>query len=146
MTSTARPALESLGMPTHPYVLLVDDHRPTLRQLQQVVELAGHPCVSATSARQAVDACERRVPQVVITDLAMPQLSGRGLGRLMKSRYPGVPLILVTGEAIDDDAMADLSWLFSGVYEKPVDVPTLIGHVERVMTAAENAPGIRGRT
>src|SRR4051812_30228935 len=84
-----------------PYVLLVDDHAPSLRRLQEIVERAGHSCASAHSASEALDCCARRRPQVVVTDLAMPNLDGRGLASWLRRRCPSIPLILMTAQTLD---------------------------------------------
>jgi CheY-like chemotaxis protein len=80
-----------------PYVLLVDDHEPSLKQLSEVVRGAGYWCSTASSATLAVGQCDHRRPQVVVTDLSMPNLDGRGLADWIKARHPSLPLILMTG-------------------------------------------------
>ena len=104
-------SIDSLESPTPaptagPFVLLVDDHAPSLRQLQDVVTLFGHPCVSAGSASDALVYCDARSPRVVVTDLSMPDLDGQGLARWLKARYPTLPIILVTGEELDAPTLA----------------------------------------
>jgi len=70
-----------------PFVLLVDDHEPSLRVLQMVVEGAGYHCLASTSPYEALAFCNARRPRLVITDLKMPRLDGCGLGR---SSRPGI--------------------------------------------------------
>lgn len=132
LSSAARTSATLLG-PARPYVLLVDDHRPTLRQLQEVIALEGYECMTAGSGAEAIRQCDRRPPRVVITDLAMPNLDGRGLARWLRARFPSVPLILVTGEILDGADLAALFCTFSAVYSKPVDVSSLLEHVARIM-------------
>lgn len=132
------PALSRV--PVRPYILLVDDHRPTLRTLQEVVELEGYACVPVTSAVEAIRSCDLTPPQVVITDLAMPNLDGRGLARWLKGRFPSVPLILVTGEPLDAPAISVLKRTFTAVYSKPVDVVSLLDRLSRMMPPASNRP------
>src|SRR5437762_14327738 len=82
----------------HPYVLLVDDHEPSLSRLYELVRLSGHRCLAARSGTEALLCCDNRRPWVVVTDLAMPNLDGRGLARWLQARHPSVPIILMTGE------------------------------------------------
>src|SRR4051812_39840645 len=72
ITPPSRGAVDS-------YVLLVDDHEPSLFQLRDLVELSGHRCIATSSGSEALAYCERSRPRVVVTDLTMPNLDGRGL-------------------------------------------------------------------
>ena len=116
-----------------PYILLVDDHEPSLRRLRQVVKGAGYPCVVATSATAALSQCELRRPQVVVTDLAMPNLDGRGLAHWINARYPSLPLILMTGEQLDPAALATLRQTFTAVFLKPIDLDRFLNWLDRLM-------------
>ncbi len=124
-----------------PFVLLVDDHAPSLRRLQDVVTSFGHPCVSAGSASDALVYCDARPPQVVVTDLSMPDLDGQGLARWLKARYPTLPIILVTGEELDDPTLALLRQTFEEVLKKPVNVESFLSVLERLMDASADGDG-----
>ncbi len=119
-----------------PFVLLVDDHAPSLRQLHDVVTLFGHPCVSAGSASAALVYCDSRSPHVVVTDLSMPDLDGQGLARWLKARFPTLPIILVTGEELDAPTLAALRQTFEEVLKKPVNIETFLRVLERLMDTA----------
>jgi CheY-like chemotaxis protein len=116
-----------------PYVLLVDDHAPSLRRLCQVVKGAGHPCVAAGSASEALTHCETHRPQVVVTDLSMPNLDGLGLAGWMHLRYPSVPLILMTGQPLDSSSFDSLRRTFTEVLRKPLDVERFLSRIDRLM-------------
>jgi CheY-like chemotaxis protein len=116
-----------------PYVLLVDDHEPSLRRLDEVVRLSGHRCVQARSGAEALCWCETRRPRVVVTDLVMPDLDGRGLARWLQARYPSVPIILMTGQPFDSGSLCELQRTFTAILPKPIDIPRLLGLIERLM-------------
>jgi CheY-like chemotaxis protein len=118
-----------------PYVLLVDDHPPSLQRLHEVVERAGHKCVSAGSASDALSTCDACRPRVVVTDLAMPNLDGHGLACWLRARYPSVPVILVTGEALDPATRAAFRGTFMDMFTKPVDVESFLDRLDRLMPA-----------
>jgi CheY-like chemotaxis protein len=115
------------------YVLLVDDHEPSLQMLDALVQLSGHPCLSAHSGTDALRLCDLRRPRVVITDLSMPNLDGRGLARWVQTRHPSIPFILLTGHPLDARSIADLRRTFTAVLSKPVDVDRLLGLLDRLM-------------
>lgn len=119
--------------PARPYVLLVDDHQPSLTRLCQVVKSAGYPCLTAASGAEAVALCEARRPQVVVTDLSMPNLDGLGLAGWLSQRYPSVPLILMTGQKLDTTDVDALRRSFTAVLTKPLDVEDFLDRLNRMM-------------
>ena len=82
-------------------VLLVDDDPLVLDSLRETLEADGHVVVTAKDAREGVDAflaAQTTSPfGVVITDLGMPHLDGRGVAKAVKEASPRTPVILLTG-------------------------------------------------
>ena len=117
----------------HPYVLLVDDHEPTLRRLDELLSNSGHRCIAARSASEALACCDHLRPRVVVTDLAMPNLDGRGLARWLQARCPSVPIILMTGQVFDPSSLDELERTFTAVLPKPIDIDRLLGLLDRLM-------------
>ena len=69
---------------------------------------------------------------LVITDLVMPYISGVGVISIIKKKYPGIPVIAITGwgehpEALATEAQADV------VLEKPVELPVLDQQVSELL-------------
>jgi signal transduction histidine kinase len=90
-------------------VLVVDDEAVTLGVLQNYLTSDGHRVVTAANAKEAIECCESREFDVLITDHAMPGMNGVQLAALIHERRAGHPVILVTGFAagslgIDDEA------------------------------------------
>ncbi len=125
---------------TTPYVLLVDDHEPTLSRLQSVMQSAGFECVTSSSAAEALAVSDSRRPSLVITDLRMPSLDGPALGRWLKARYPSIPLILVTGELLDAASQRDLTRNFAGIFSKPLNVEPFLLLIDDLMPRSFRAP------
>ena len=128
-----------------PYVLLVDDHEPSLRQLHEVVALSGHRCVSTPSPTDAVRLCDARRPQVVVTDLAMPNLDGQALARWLRSRFPSIPIVLMTGQALDVETLEGLEGTFTAILAKPVDIDRFVSLLDRLMPPRGNRTSTPGR-
>jgi CheY-like chemotaxis protein len=74
---------------------------------------------------------------VVVTDLAMPNLDGHGLALWLKQRFPSIPIILVTGEWLDEETRALFRQTFTEVFSKPVDIESFLERLDRLMPAAE---------
>ena len=79
-------------------ILLVDDH-PLLRA-GLVGLIHGQPdltvCREASTAAEALDAIERCVPDLVVTDLAMPGKGGLELIKDLNALYPDVPVLVLS--------------------------------------------------
>jgi CheY-like chemotaxis protein len=134
MTFRADPlACSAIGPMPDPFILLVDDHLPSLQHLRMVVESAGHPCVAKSSPQEALAFGWSRRPSLVVTDLAMPRLNGRSLARGLKARYPLLPIVLVTGELLDDATLASLRRTFSDVLTKPLQVERLLDLIDGLL-------------
>ena len=57
-------------------IFVVDDEQQIVRVLKRALEAAGFAVQSALSARNALDAIQLWTPDIVITDLAMPEMDG----------------------------------------------------------------------
>jgi DNA-binding NtrC family response regulator len=79
-------------------VLIVDDDLVVLRVLCGVLSRAGYQVVPAASVAEALRGA-RCVPDVCLLDLRLPDGSGLDLADALNGRYPGVPLILMSGSA-----------------------------------------------
>lgn len=80
-------------------ILAVDDDALILINLVDMLEDLGHTVVAATSARQALDHLATSSFDVLMTDHAMPQMTGAQLIRAVRASYPGVAVLLATGYA-----------------------------------------------
>jgi PAS domain S-box-containing protein len=80
-------------------VLAVDDDDLVLENTAAMLEDLGHTALVASSARAALDILEATPVQVVITDQAMPGMTGLQLAQEIRTRRPDLPVALATGYA-----------------------------------------------
>lgn len=82
-------------------VLLVDDDRVTLLWATRTLQRVGFTVVAALDAEQAVMQAHREMPEVVVTDLAMPAGGGFSLlERLaLSTKTAAIPVVVLTGSA-----------------------------------------------
>jgi len=130
--------------PLTPFVLLVDDQEPCLSLLHIIVESAGYHCVSFSSGIDALVYCDMRTPQAVVTDLELPWLNGAVLANWLKARYPSIPLLLVTGQDLEDASIERLRSTFSEILPKPVDPRRLLAVLEHSIAAPVTRGSVSG--
>lgn len=81
-------------------VLAVDDDGLVLMNTTVMLQDMGHTVFEATSGNQALDILRReKSVDLVITDHAMPRMTGVQLAAAIKAERPGLPIILATGYA-----------------------------------------------
>lgn len=78
-------------------VLAVDDDALVLSNTCALLEEIGHQPLRASSAAQALVLLEQQPVDLLITDHAMPVMTGSELIEQVQTRYPGLPVILTTG-------------------------------------------------
>jgi CheY-like chemotaxis protein len=98
MASEASMSRAVLG--SRPAVLVVEDEPVTRLNAMDMVEAAGCEAIGVFNADEAVRLLETRTDiRVVFTDIHMPgSMDGLGLTRLMKDRWPSVPVLVASGQ------------------------------------------------
>jgi PAS domain S-box-containing protein len=121
-------------------VLLVEDDASVRRLSRRALEVAGFQVLEAESGEQALRLAADDAPDIVVTDIVMPGMSGLELADRLAARHPGVPVLFVSGYA--EDAAENRLALSTGreLLGKPFRPQQLVEHVRRLL---ESRP--RGR-
>jgi len=112
-------------------VLLVDDEPGVLYMLHEVLTERGLEVVTATSAREALGKLDQA--DVVVSDLAMPEMDGLALLDEVRARRPEVPFILVTAHGNERTAVSAMKHGAHDYLTKPIDIDELGVVVERAL-------------
>src|SRR5215813_3258133 len=115
-------------------VLVVDDE-PAIREvLEMILQEWGYEVRLASDGMEAKETVESFDPDIVISDVVMPQLSGLDLLRALKAGNPARPVILVTAHASIDLAVESMKQGAQDFVTKPMDYPKL----RAILKAAES--------
>jgi DNA-binding NtrC family response regulator len=123
-------------MTVKPRVLIVDDEEDSRSALQTLLETWGYAADVAADGRQALEKASSLRPSLVITDLVMPDIDGLTLMSALQQELPRVPVIILTGRATVDTAVAAMR---QGAYDyltKPVDLDRLRLLIEKALDRA----------
>jgi CheY-like chemotaxis protein len=115
------------------YILVVDDDPPTRLLLRNLLEDDGFSVEAACDGIEAIEYCERELPNMMITDLNMPRLGGAELVGELHSRGLGsFPVIVISGR---EDCAEVAEGLSLNSMPKPFDSERLLQMVRTVAAA-----------
>jgi len=78
-------------------ILLVDDDPKMLQLLTEIVELDGHQAMTAADGEIALSCFDQQLPDLVITDILMPNKEGIEFISEVREVYPDLKIIAYTG-------------------------------------------------
>jgi PAS domain S-box-containing protein len=112
------------------HILVVDDEPDTLQVVKTALANCGAEVTTCVSAQEALDAVDRSIPDLLISDIAMPDEDGFSLIRRLRAREPGsggnIPAAALTAYARVEDRMQVLSAGFQMFVPKPVEPDELV--------------------
>ena len=82
-------------------VLVVDDEEAVRRLACRMLTWTGYQALEARHGREALATIEQHAGPIhlVLTDIKMPGMNGRELGRQIEERWPGMPILYMSGFA-----------------------------------------------
>jgi len=112
-------------------VLIVDDARPDLMNLERIVSAAGYTTLTATNGIQAVEMSKAQLPDVILMDVNMDQMDGFAATRAIgaEAATKAIPVVLVTSK----NQKADRVWAqmlgVKGYVTKPYTPDQILGAI-----------------
>ncbi len=135
-----------VGMFFHPCramstVLLVDDDFGNRWALRVALESRGHHVVLAENALDALRKADAHFPELIVTDLQMPEMDGRELCWRLKrvSLFADIPVVLLS--AMPEPADEIRCW--TAFLRKPASTEALLDTVDRLIAARLTYAGAR---
>jgi CheY-like chemotaxis protein len=115
-------------------VLVVEDDNEVRSMLNDYLTFLGYQTDTAADGLEGLNKIKEQAYDLVITDIAMPYVSGIGIISILKKDYPEIPVIAITGygyhaEELAQEKHADF------IMGKPFDVQKLKEAVKRLLPA-----------
>lgn len=128
-------------------LLLVDDEEEFVTSLAERLHIRNLNSDLAFDGEQALQIVTDEVPDVMVLDLRMPGIDGLEVLKRVKTNYPQVQVIILTGHGTDKDEAAARKLGAFDYLQKPVDLDILVDKIrkafrqklERPMVAAAYA-------
>jgi len=119
-------------------LLIVDSERSTRTSLSHILAENGYRVRSAADGISALDAIRHEVPEVLLSDLNLPGMSGIELLIVVRRRFPTVQVIAMSGAIPRDNTLSDVA--ADAFYQKSRDVSSLLKIVESTPRQKRTAP------
>jgi DNA-binding response OmpR family regulator len=110
-------------------ILLVEDQDTTVRDLKRNLESDGYTVYVTHFGREAPEMIARHLVDLVLLDLVLPDSKGLDLGRELRSKFPDLPIIVVS-KITDSDEKVRAFQLYADDYvPKPYHIDELLERV-----------------
>jgi CheY-like chemotaxis protein len=129
-------------MASFQYRLLVVDDEPSIRDLMQsALSMQGYEVRIAKDGFDALAQMRGALPDLILTDLKMPNMSGFELLSVVRRRFPQIPTIAISGEF--QPAAAELGVLADAFLAKPHAPKELFAKIAELLGDAPPRPAIK---
>ena len=124
-------------------VLVVDDELHMIRVIKLFLERAGYKVDTATNGQQALDSILLDPPDVLLTDINMPHMTGQQLCMALEKQLPGrtFPIFVMTSMAEHENRDWAQKMPNTALLEKPVSMRMLIADLARRFAPTAGMPG-----
>ena len=118
---------------SEPRVLIVDDEPDMVDNCARILRRAGHRCLTVVDPNRALGLLESERPDLLLTDLKMPEVDGLTLLRRAHELDPALPVIVITAFATIESAVAAVKEGAFDYLPKTFSVDQLTLVVERAL-------------
>ncbi len=125
-------------------ILIVEDHEESRANLAYALEKKGHQIHQAATGKAALAIARRTALHAVVLDLRLPDMDGLSVLAAMLEHCPGLPVVVVTGYASVDTAVAAMKQGAADFLTKPFRLDDLTRVLDRSIANARGSGAISG--
>ena len=120
--------------------MIVEDQPDTLEMLATHFQTRGYETLPCSSAAEAIQLADREPFDILISDIAMPDMDGMQLISILRQKkgLEGIPAIALTGYASEKDAETAIAAGFNTHLAKPIEPARLSAAVERLLNSCQS--------
>jgi len=116
--------------------LVIDDEKIVRERLAGMLLALGYEVAKAASARQGLWLLESESYDLALTDASLPELDGWIVARIVRVRWPGVRVLLVTGDGESVELTGESAKLIDGIIRRPF----ALNHIAATLDGALRRP------
>ena len=123
-------------------ILIVEDNALNIKLFCDLLAAHGHEPEAVTDSRNALDAARNFSPDLVITDIQLPHVSGLDLIRLIRKdeTLARIPIMAVTAYSTSEDEERIRAAGAQAYVSKPISVVRFAEAVEKLLESSRDAP------
>ncbi len=116
-------------------ILIVDDEEAMCISLSKLFKAHNYNAIYTSDSRKTLSILQSNDIFLVITDFKMPEVSGINLIKLIKIKYPDMPVIMISGYGTVDTIVSAMKYGAQNFYEKPIKFANLLSEIEQLKNA-----------
>lgn len=123
-------------------LLLIEDNDMNRDAISRLLERRGFTLLTARTGEEGVQLCGTVVPDLVLMDIGLPGIDGFEATRRIKAdpATRAIPVVALTARALTSDREAAFAAGCDDYDTKPVDLPRLVGKIQRLLAEGRSAP------
>ncbi len=118
-------------------ILIIDDEAPIRKMLAKLLERNAYEVMYAADGNQGIKLCDEQHPDLIITDLIMPEKEGLETIRELTTKNAEIPIIAISGGGMaDPKTYLDLASKFGAVqtFSKPIENNALLSAIRDILS------------
>jgi CheY-like chemotaxis protein len=120
-----------------PIILVIEDYSDSRMLLSSLLRARGYKVVEARDGKEGLQQANRVTPDLILMDLAMPELDGIAATRQLRERHTlsRIPIFVMTAYATADVRKDAIAAGCAEVFAKPLDIESLLGKIRTTLGA-----------
>ena len=116
-------------------ILVIEDNEDNLSLMRMLLERANYEVLAATNGFKGLELARAEQPELILLDLAMPEMDGWEVAKKLKSDIVtrDIPIIAVTAHALPRDRDLAFQSGCNAFIVKPFSVAKLISEIEKLL-------------
>ena len=122
-----------------PLVLVVDDFADNREMYSEYLSFSGYDVIEAQNGKEAVEAAQARMPDIIIMDLSLPVMDGWEATRRLKAddRTKKIPVVALTGHALAGHSKGAREAGCDSFLAKPCLPDQLVAEIKRMLESGK---------
>ncbi len=124
-------------------ILHIEDNPSNRKALRHILRMTNYRLVEAVDGQEGMDMLEKETPDLILTDIQLPRLSGYDVTKLIKAdpRFRHIPVVAVTSYGLSGDDRKALEVGCDDYVSKPYRPQVLLERLEKFLGVDRKTPG-----